>query len=50
MSLTSLAVTLAESGHDEPTIHPYVIGAGALGILVALLLILLIFGGGREHS
>jgi hypothetical protein len=50
MSLTTLAVTLAETGHDEPTIHPYVIGGGALGILITLLLLLLIFGGGREHS
>ena len=50
MSLTSLAITAAESGHGEPAVEPVVVGALALGILLSLLLILFIFGGGREHS
>ena len=50
MSLTSLVITASEAAADEPAIHPYVIGALALGILLAALAILLIFGGGREHS
>lgn len=50
MSLNSLAIVLAESEHGDPAIHPYVVGAVALGILLALLLLLLAVGGGREHS
>ncbi len=36
--------------HAEPAIHPYVIGAGVLFILLALLVAVVWFGGGREHS
>ena len=31
-------------------IHPYVVGGLILGILVFLLVALLMFGAGREHS
>jgi hypothetical protein len=51
MSLSTLVIAASESaGHGEPAVHPYVIGGLALGILLALLGILLAFGGGREHS
>jgi len=50
MSLTSLVITASEAASDEPAIHPYAVGAIALGILLAALAILLILGGGREHS
>jgi hypothetical protein len=50
MSLTSLVITASEAAKDEPTIHPYAVGALALGILLAFLVILLMFGAGREHS
>ena len=49
MSLIALSILAAES-HGEPTIHPYVVGAIALAILLALLVALISFGGGREHS
>ncbi len=49
MSLTSLTTTAAEV-HSEPVIHPYLVGAITLAILMALLLGLLMFGKGREHS
>lgn len=50
MSLTSLAITAAESGHGEPAIPALAVGGIALGILLSLLLILFVLGGGREHS
>ncbi len=42
MALTSI-VTVAE-------INPWAVGGTAFGILVFLLLVLLGFAGGREHS
>ena len=48
MSLKVL--TLAAEGHTELPIHPYGVGAIALGLLLAALLTLLAFGGGRDHS
>jgi hypothetical protein len=36
--------------HGEAAINPYVIGAIALAILMALLLVTFLFGLGREHS
>lgn len=46
---TTLVLAAAES-HGEPAIHPYVVGGIALGILLALLLMVVAIGGGREHS
>jgi hypothetical protein len=52
MSLSTLAIALSESAaeHSEPAVSPYTVGAIALGILIVMMLILLAFGGGREHS
>ena len=47
--MLSTAITLA-SETSEPAIHPYAVGAIALGVLLLMLLALLTFGGGREHS
>lgn len=49
MLLTSL-IKAAEETHGAPAIHPYWVGAIALGLLLALLVALLSFGKGREHS
>ena len=49
MLLTSL-ITAAEEGAAEAAISPIAVGAIALGILLVLLVGLLWFGGGREHS
>ena len=43
------ALTLAAET-AEPTIHPYAVGGLALAILLGLLVALIAFGGGREHS
>ena len=50
--MLSTAITLAAeiSEHGEPAVHPYVIGAIALGLLLVLLAAVVSFGGGREHS
>ena len=49
-----LAVLTALVSADEELrdigIHPYAVGAIALGALVLLLVALLAFGKGREHS
>ena len=42
---------LAESaGHESGGVNPWIIGAIALGILLVMLLVVVGFGGGREHS
>lgn len=50
MSLTSLLIVASEAAKDEPAIPAWGVGGLALGILLAAMAILLIFGGGREHS
>lgn len=49
--ITAAVVRAAEEGaHSEPALHPYWVGGIALGILLLLLVALVAFGGGREHS
>jgi hypothetical protein len=48
MSLSVL--TLAAEEHSELPIHPYAVGGITLGILLLLIVALLAFGNGREHS
>lgn len=43
-------ISLSESAGESAGATPYIIGATALGILFALLLIVIAIGGGREHS
>jgi hypothetical protein len=50
MSLTSLLITASESTDGDPTVPAFVVGGIALGILLAAMVILLMVGGGREHS
>jgi hypothetical protein len=49
MPLTSLITVAAESSEEAP-IHPYVVGAIAFAILLAMLFALTSFGKGRDHS
>ena len=50
MLLTSLMQAATETHSAEPAISPYWVGAIALGLLLSLLVALLAFGKGREHS
>jgi hypothetical protein len=43
-------ILAAVEEHSEPAIHPYAVGAIALGLLLAMLLFTLAFGKGRPHS
>jgi hypothetical protein len=49
MSLNALTILASES-HEAPAIHPYAVGGITLAILLAMLVALVAFGGGREHS
>lgn len=44
-----LAVRAAEE-HGEPAVNPWYIGGAVLAFLLLLLLGLVWFGGGRDHS
>jgi len=48
--ISTILVAASESAEEAEAINPYIIGAVALGILFTLLLILLVFGKGREHT
>ena len=49
--LLSPLTTAAEQTHRaELAVSPYAVGGFALGILLVLLVGLLVFGKGREHS
>jgi hypothetical protein len=49
--LSTVIPLAAETGEGASLgVHPYVVGAVALGLLLALLLAVVSFGGGREHS
>jgi len=50
MSISSLATAAGEVHSAEPPIHPYLVGAIALALLLVLLVGLLAFGKGRDHS
>jgi hypothetical protein len=50
ISLTALAVVRAAEEHGEPAINPWFVGGGSLAILLLMLLGLIWFGGGRDHS
>jgi len=49
-SQTVLAVVRAAEEHGEPAVNPWFIGGGTLAILLLLLIGLVAFGGGRDHS
>mgnify|MGYP000868120979 CR=1 FL=1 len=48
--MLSTVIILAAEAESEPAVSPYVIGGVALAILLVLLLAVVSFGGGREHS
>ena len=48
--LNTLTVLAAEAEHGDPAVSPYIIGGVTLVLLMVLLLAVVSFGGGREHS
>jgi hypothetical protein len=50
LSQTALLLTQAAEEHHEQVINPWIVGGIALGLLLAMMAILVSFGGGREHS
>jgi hypothetical protein len=53
MSLTPLITTVVpglSEGVAEPAVNPWAVGIGVFALLVVLLLGLLMFGAGRDHS
>ena len=51
MAIPHLMISLAENAASEGgEVNPWVIGALALGILLAALLAVLAIGGGRDHT
>jgi hypothetical protein len=48
--LAAATLTAAEVEHGDPVLHPYAVGGIALGLLLVLVLAVISFGGGREHS
>ncbi|MCR1782386.1 hypothetical protein KVF89_07570 [Nocardioides carbamazepini] len=51
ISQTALAAARAAEEHGESAaVNPWLIGAGVLAFLLFLLLGLVWFGGGRDHS
>jgi len=49
--VANLAVQLSESASSEGGgLNPYLVGAIALGILLAALLAVVSIGGGRDHT
>ena len=48
--LNSLTVLAAEAEHGDPAVSPYLVGGITLVLLLVLLLAVVSFGGGREHS
>jgi len=48
--IAMLLVRASEEAHSEPLVPVWVVGLITFGILMALLLGLIAFGGGRDHS
>lgn len=46
--MTALLRAAEDAG--EPAVHPWLVGGGTLAILLLMLLALMAFGGGRDHS
>ncbi|WP_426245276.1 hypothetical protein [Nocardioides sp. LHG3406-4] len=50
MTLSAVSIVAAAAEHGDPALSPYAVGGIALGLLLAALGALVVFGGGREHS
>ena len=50
ISQAALVLVRAAEEHGDPAVNPWFIGGGVLAFLLFLLLGLVWFGGGRDHS
>jgi hypothetical protein len=50
IATATLAPVLAETTSHGPDVNPWFVGLGVFVLLTALLLSLLAFGSGRDHS
>jgi hypothetical protein len=50
MAKTILTLAAESGSHESAGAMPYLIGGTALVLLLALLFVVVTFGGGREHS
>lgn len=52
MTLSQISTLLVQAAeeHHEQVINPWIVGAIAFSLLVGMMLALVAFGGGREHS
>jgi capsular polysaccharide biosynthesis protein len=48
--MLSTVITLAAEAESESAVSPYLVGGIVLALLLVLLLAVVSFGGGREHS
>ncbi|MGA9749281.1 MAG: hypothetical protein WBQ50_17645 [Nocardioides sp.] len=48
--ITTVVPGLAEGAAHESAVSPYAIGIGVFGLFVAMMVGLLMFGAGRDHS
>ncbi len=50
MAILSVLPLAAETASESDGVNPWLVGAGTFVVLVALLLVLVAFGGGRDHT
>lgn len=48
--VTAIAPALSEAPAHEPAVSPLLIGIGTFAIFMAMLVALVMFGAGRDHS
>ena len=48
--MVNMLVALSETATEEGGVNPWVVGVGVFAILAALLVAMVSFGGGRDHS
>jgi hypothetical protein len=50
MAILTLVPLAAETAHESEGVNPWLVGVGSFAVLVAMLLVLVAFGGGRDHT
>jgi hypothetical protein len=50
MAIVTLVPLAAEAAHESEGVNPWLVGAGTFVLLLAFLLGVIAFGGGRDHT